>query len=78
MLKSALHDLSKLLHEETNVSAYELNSSGLIQCFLKLFGSRSSAGQGRSVGFVLISLKIYLFFQGCSGARRGCTLRGSR
>ena len=42
VLKSALYDLSKLLQEETNVSAYELNSSGLIQCFLKLFGSAAS------------------------------------
>merc|ERR1719410_610144 len=42
VLKSALSDLSTLLLEETNVSAYELNSSGLIQCFLKLFGSAAS------------------------------------
>lgn len=78
LLAGALAELAGLLAEEASVSAYELHSSGLIQCFLKLFGSRSSAGQGRSVGFVLISLKIYLFFQGCSGARRGCTPRGSR
>ena len=31
-----------MLDEESNVSAYELNSSGLIQCFLKLFGSAAS------------------------------------
>merc|ERR1719470_197107 len=42
VLRSALADLSELLHEESNVSAYELNSSGLIQCFLKLFGSATS------------------------------------
>merc|ERR1719410_1026044 len=48
MLSRALCDLSNLLAEEGNVSAYELNSSGLIQCFLKLFSSRSSAaGQSR-------------------------------
>ena len=47
LLARALSNLSHLLAEESNVSAYELNSSGLIQCFLKLFGSRSSAGQGR-------------------------------
>ena len=42
VLKSALSDLSTLLLDETNVSAYELNSSGLIQCFLKLFGSATN------------------------------------
>jgi len=42
ILRSALGDLSELLNEESNVSAYELNSSGLIQCFLKLFGSATS------------------------------------
>merc|ERR1719228_2962843 len=42
ILRSALIDLSLLLAEESNVSAYELNSSGLIQCFLKLFGSATS------------------------------------
>ena len=47
VLSRALCDLSNLLAEEGNVSAYELNSSGLIQCFLKLFSSRSSAGQSR-------------------------------
>merc|ERR1719228_2653639 len=47
ILKKALSDLSLFLAEESNVSAYELNSSGLIQCFLKLFSSRSSAGQSR-------------------------------
>ena len=47
MLGRALQHLSSLLAEETSVSAYELNSSGLIQCFLKLFGSRAGAGGGR-------------------------------
>ena len=42
ILRAALGDLSELLDEESNVSAYELNSSGLIQCFLKLFGSAAS------------------------------------
>ena len=42
LLKSALVELSTLLQDESNVSAYELNSSGLIQCFLKLFGSATS------------------------------------
>ena len=42
MLKAALSDLSEVLRDESNVSAYELNSSGLIQCFLKLFGSATN------------------------------------
>ena len=41
VLRSALGELSTLLQDESSVSAYELNSSGLIQCFLKLFGSAS-------------------------------------
>ena len=39
MLSHALNELSVLLKDDNNVSAYELNSSGLVQCFLKLFGS---------------------------------------
>merc|ERR1719500_2700086 len=42
VLKTALSELSTLLQDESNVSAYELNSSGLNQCFLKLFGSATS------------------------------------
>ena len=40
LLCSGLADLSTLLQEDENtISAYELYSSGLIQCFLKLFSS---------------------------------------
>lgn len=38
-LSSALLELSELLKDDSSVSAYELNSSGLIQCFLKLYGT---------------------------------------
>ena len=44
LLRSSLTELSALLQEESSVSAYELNSSGLIQCLLKLFGSTAAAG----------------------------------
>jgi len=39
LLRSSLSDLGNLLVDDSTVSAYELNSSGLIQCFLKLFGT---------------------------------------
>ena len=39
MLRSALTDLSWLHQGKSNISAYELNSSGLMLRFLKLFGS---------------------------------------
>merc|ERR1719410_2340444 len=42
LLGSALRELSLLLQDDSAVSAYELNSSGLIQCCLKLFGSATA------------------------------------
>ena len=38
LLVNSLNQLSNLLQDDSSVSAYELNSSGLIQCFLKVFG----------------------------------------
>jgi len=47
-LTTALVNLSNLLRDDNTLSAYELNSSGLIQCLLKLFSSVSCpAGEGR-------------------------------
>jgi len=45
LLSAALGDLASLLEDDTAVSAYELNSSGLIQCLLKLFGNPAVLGE---------------------------------
>ena len=45
LLRAALADLASLLNDDTCVSAYELNSSGLIQCLLKLFGNPAVLGK---------------------------------
>jgi E3 ubiquitin-protein ligase HECTD1 len=45
LLSAALSDLASLLDDDTAVSAYELNSSGLIQCLLKLFGNPAVLGK---------------------------------
>jgi len=39
ILKSALEDLTRLLRDDTLVSAYELHSSGLVQALIRLFSS---------------------------------------
>ena len=57
ILRSALIDPSGLFREESNVSAYELNSSGLIQCFLQLFGSASS--QDKTVKVQMKAAKLH-------------------
>ena len=48
LLRSALGELSALMRDDSSVSAYELNSSGLIQCFLKLFGTAGGAEKGKA------------------------------
>ena len=50
LLSSGLTDLTTLLHEDENtISAYELYSSGLIQCFLKLFASSPNSKSQRKM-----------------------------
>lgn len=40
---SALNELTDIMADESNVSAFELHSSGLVQILLKLFATSGSA-----------------------------------
>ncbi len=44
-MASALDELTDVLADENNVSAFELHSSGLVQILLKLFATTGVAGQ---------------------------------
>ena len=41
---SALDELTDILSDESNVSAFELHSSGLVQALLKLFATAAANG----------------------------------